>query len=301
LLSTIGRFPDAHVELTEGDLKSARDCDRAVKNAQVLIHLAAGVAEKSFPGCFLNTVVTTRNLLDSACHTKLLKRFVSISSFAVYSNVGLRRHALLDETCELEQEHVARNEAYAFAKSKQEEIVVEYAGRHGLPYVILRPGAVYGPGKHDITGRVGIGTFGLFLHLGGRNRIPFTYVANCADAIVLAAMTAGVDGQVFNVVDDTLPTSRQFMRAYTASVGRFKYLSVPYQVFYAFCALWEKYSAWSGEQLPAVFNRRKCAAYWKGNRYSNRKLKELLGWQPRVSFAEGSKAYFDYLRKERLS
>jgi nucleoside-diphosphate-sugar epimerase len=114
-------------------------------------------------------------------------------------------------------------------------------------------------------------------------------------------VTPGVDGQVFNVVDDSLPTSRQFMRAYTQSVGRFRYLSVPYQVFYAFCALWEKYSAWSGEQLPAVFNRRKCAAYWKGNRYSNQKLKEFLGWRPRVSFADGSKAYFDYLRDERSS
>jgi nucleoside-diphosphate-sugar epimerase len=207
-----------------------------------VIHLAAGVAEKSFPGCFLNTVVTTRNLLDASCRTGLLKRFVNISSFAVYSNSGLARHALLDEECALEDNHVARNEAYAFAKRKQEEIVVEYGAKHGLPYVILRPGAVYGPGKHDITGRVGIGTFGLFLHLGGRNRIPFTYVANCADAIVLAAVTAGVDGQVFNVVDDGLPTSRQFMRAYRASVGRFRYLSVPYPVFYVFCALWEKYS-----------------------------------------------------------
>jgi len=47
-------------------------------------------------------------------------------------------------------------------------------------YVILRPGAVYGPEDDKITGRVGINTFGIFMHLGGRNKIPFTYVNNCA-------------------------------------------------------------------------------------------------------------------------
>ena len=56
--------------------------------------------------------------------------------------------------------------------------------------------------------------FGIFLHLGGSNPIPFTYVDNCADAIVLAGLTPGVDGEVFNVVDDNLPTSRQFLRLY---------------------------------------------------------------------------------------
>ena len=48
------------------------------------------------------------------------------------------------------------------------------------------------------------------------------------------------------------------------------------------CLLWEKYSSWSKKQLPPVFNRRRCSAEWKGNRYSNQKLKERLGWKPRV-------------------
>jgi nucleoside-diphosphate-sugar epimerase len=283
------------VEVIEGDLKSRQSCRDAAHDVRVVLHLAAGVAEKSFAGCYQNTVVTTRNLLE-AVRPGHLKRFVNVSSFAVYSNCGLRRHALLDEGCELETDHVGRNEPYAFAKRKQEEIVIEYARRYPLPYVIVRPGAVYGPGKAELSGRVGLGTFGLFLHLGGRNRLPLTYVANCADAIVLAGVVAGVDGETFNVVDDDLPRCKDFLRAYTAGVGRFKYLSVPYPVFYAFCALWEKYSAWSEGQLPAAFNRRRCAAYWKGNRYSNRRLKERLGWEPAVSYRDGSSAYFEYVK-----
>ena len=63
-----------------------------------------------------------------------------------------------------------RGEAYCFAKTKQEELVTEYGEQQGIPYVHMRPGAVYGPGNLGITGRVGVGTFGIFLHLAVRIR-----------------------------------------------------------------------------------------------------------------------------------
>src|SRR5207302_3097537 len=123
-----------------------------------------------------------------------------------------------------------------------------------IPYVIVRPGYVYGPGNEPITSRVGIGTFGLFLHLGGSNSIPFTYVDNCADAIVLAGLKRGVEGEVFNVVDDDSPSSRAFLRLYKKKVGGFRSLYVPHAVSYALCFLWEKYAEWSEGQLPPAFN-----------------------------------------------
>ncbi len=83
-------------------------------------------------------------------------------------------------------------------------------------------------GNEAITNRVGIGTFGLFLHLGGSNTMPLTFVDNCAEAIVLAGLTPGVDGQVFNVVDDDLPSSRQFLRLYKRNVRRFRSLYLPH-------------------------------------------------------------------------
>jgi nucleoside-diphosphate-sugar epimerase len=299
LRGVIDQFPDARVEVVEGNLKSRRDSEMAARSARVVFHLAAGV-EKSYAGCVLNTVVTTRNLLEAVSQAGL-KRFVNVSSFAVYSNFDLKRSAVLDENCPLEQHHVDRHEPYSYAKLKQDELVLKYAAANDMPYVILRPGAVYGPGKAEISGRIGIGTFGLFLQLGKRNQIPFTYVSNCADAIAMAGLTEGVDGQVFNIVDDDLPTGRTFMNGYTRNVGKMHYLSVPYALFYAFSYLWERHSKWSEGQLPPAFNRRRCSAYWKGNRYSNVKLKQLVGWRPRVSFAEGSRLYFEDAKKRRMA
>src|SRR5262249_53485228 len=151
-----------------------------------------------------------------------LKRFVSISSFAVYTNRDKPRRNLLDESCPVEEQPERRGEAYCYAKRKQDELIVEYGAKHRMPYVLVRPGVVYGPGTTGITGRVGSGAFGVFLHLGSSNVIPFTYVDNCADAIVLAGMRPGIEGEVFNVVDDDLPTSRQFLRLYKRNVRKFR-------------------------------------------------------------------------------
>src|SRR5438552_15485588 len=203
-----------------GDLLSRDDCRRASEGVSVVLHLAAGM-EKSFAGAFMNSALTTRNLMDAFLEFGQPKRFVNVSSFAVYSNLKLKRGALLDETCPLEDAPQERFDAYGFGKLKQEELVREYGEKYKLPYVILRPGYVFGPGKTELNGRVGINTFGFFIQVNGSNLLPLTFVDNCAEAIVLAGLKANVDGEVFNVVDDELPTGRQFLRAYKKKMKSF--------------------------------------------------------------------------------
>src|SRR3989475_8873812 len=285
------------IEVVKGNLLSREDCAAATKDVAVIFHLAAGRGEKSFPDAFMNSVVTTRNLLDASLLHKCLRRFVNISSFTVYTNKQKPRRRLLDESCPVEKHPELRGDAYCFAKVKQDEVVTDYGKRFGIPYVIVRPGYVYGPGNEDITGRVGIDTFGIFLHLGGSNTIPFTYVENCAEAIVLAGLKRGVDGEVFNVVDDDLPSSRQFLRLYKQNVRRFRSIYVPHVVSHALCCLWEWYSNWSEGQLSPVFNRRIWHASWKKTRYTNEKLKARLGWTPKVPMADGFRRYFQSCRE----
>jgi nucleoside-diphosphate-sugar epimerase len=282
----------------QGNLLSREDCAAAVRDAAVIYHLAAGI-DKSYAGAFMNSVVSTRNLLDAVVRHSAVRRFVNVSSFAVYSNRKLRRGAVLDETCEIEEPAYGRGEAYCFGKIKQDDLVVRYGREYGLPYVIVRPGAVYGPGKAGITGRVGVSTFGIFLHLGGAIELPLTYVDNCADAIVMAGLQNRVEGEVFNVVDDEPISSRRFLRLYKQNVKRFVSVPIPYPLTYCLCYLWEKYSSWSEGQLPPVFNRSRCSAEWKGNRYSNQKAKCLLGWTPKVPPKEALERYFRYQATER--
>jgi len=297
-LQALGAKCNAEVEIVKGTLLSHEDCLKACDQVGVIYHLAVGATGKSFAGAVMNVAVPTRNLLQAAAQQKTLKRFVNVSSFAVYSNQNKPRHNVLDESCPLEERPQNRGDAYAYAKLKQDQLVADYGRRHGMEYVTVRPGTVYGPGKATIPGRVGIDTFGFFLHLGGPNRIPLTYVANCAEAIVLAGLVNGVAGEVINVVDDDLPTSRQFLRLYKRNVKHFRSIYLPHALSYAFCWSWEKYSQWSEGQLPLNFCRREWHAYWKKTYYSNEKLKRALGWTIRVPTEEGLRRYFAFCKEQ---
>jgi nucleoside-diphosphate-sugar epimerase len=297
----INEFADTgrNIDVIKGDLLSREDCREAAREVSLIYHLAAGF-DKSFAGAFMNSVITTRNLMDAFLKVGRPKRFVNVSSFAVYSNLKLKRGTLVDESCPLENAPQQRFDAYGFGKLKQEQLVREYGIKHKLPYVILRPGYVFGPGKRELNGRVGIDTFGFFVQVGGSNCLPLTFVDNCADAIVLAGLKPGIDGETFNVVDDELMSSRQFLNAYK-KVNRFRSIRLPYSFAYGMCSLWEKYSEWSKGQLPPVFNRRRCAAEWKPMRYSNSKLKQRLGWRPRVPMNKAIEAFVGQLdSKEKV-
>jgi nucleoside-diphosphate-sugar epimerase len=285
------RYPrSVRPDILKGNLLSREDCEAACRDVAVVYHLAAGTGEKSFADAYMNSVVATRNLLDACLRCAHLQRFVLVSSFSVYTNRQKSRR--LDESCPVEARPELRGEAYCFAKVRQEELVAEYAKTFGVLHVVVRPGSVYGADRSGIIGRVGIRNFGIFLHLGGSNPIPFTHVDNCAEAIALAGLVQGVDGEIFNVVDDDLPSSREYLRLYKKNVRRFKSVYVPHALSYSLCYLWEKYSQWSRGQLPPAFNRRRWFTYWRKTRYSNQKLKTRLGWKPKVLSADGLRLHF---------
>ena len=288
------------IEFIQGNLLDRNTCKNAVKDVSIIYHLAAGV-EKSFPGCFLNSVVTARNLIDAALQETSLKRFVNISSIAVYTNQNIKKGGILDENCQVDTKFVERFEAYTYGKAKQDELVIEYGNKFKLPYVIVRPSVIFGPGKAKITDRIGTDTFGIFLHLGLGNTIPLTYLDNCAEAIVLAGLQPGIEGEVFNITDDNLPTSRQFLRQYKEQVKKMLSIPVPYTLWYFFNTIWEKYSKWSGGQFPPVFNKRSCEVYWKRVNYSNEKAKHLLNWQPKIPMDISLDNFFKYMKSIQVN
>src|SRR5206468_3579509 len=70
-----------------------------------------------------------------------------------------------------------------------------------------------------------LGSF--LLMMGGRQRLPYTHVTNCARAVVLAGEVPGIEGQAFNVVDDELPTGRQLVKRYRREVGPVRKMAIP--------------------------------------------------------------------------
>ena len=112
----------------------------------------------------------------------------------------------------------------------------------------------------------------------------------------------GIDGEIFNVVDDDLSTGRQFLESLQTKVKSLSFNPDSlFRYIWRCVLLWEKYSKWSKGQFPPAFNRRRCAAEWKRNRYSNQKLRDRLGWKPRVPMKQAMEAFLaQFARTETM-
>ena len=130
--------------------------------------------------------------------------------------------------------------------------------------------------------------------------LPLTYVDNCAEAVVVAALAPQAAGQIYNVVDDDLLTSRQYLNLYQQNVKPLKTIPVPYWLLAWGSTRVERYSTRSKGQLPAIFTPYKTRAMWGGNTFSNAKLKQL-GWHPIVSTQEGLARSFAAFREELIA
>ncbi len=287
------RHPDAPLEMFEGSLATVPGAKAALDGVDLLYHLAA--APSGAPAdIFLNTVVASQKLLEAMGQVDRPPKTVFVSSFGVYQVADLPRGGVLDESTPLET-HPEKRDLYSAAKLRQEQLVWEYQDKVGFPLVVLRPGVIYGPGGSALSARVGIRFPGIFLYLGFRNLLPLTYVDNCAEAIVAAGNHEDAVGRAFNVVDDDLLTCREYLRMYECEVERLRKVPLPYGGLLALSRAIEWYHGYSKGQLPAVFTPYKVATMWKGNRFSNERLKSL-GWQPIVPTPEGLRRTFAYLR-----
>jgi nucleoside-diphosphate-sugar epimerase len=284
------RLEGLDVEVMRGTLSRREDCVRAVEEAAIVFHLAAGTSGAAADQ-MLNSVVATRNLLDAMVAAPQSPKLVHCSSFGVYGVADLPRGALVDETTPLEP-HPELRDVYSHAKLQQERVVWQYQRERGLSVVVLRPGVIYGPGGAAMSNRVGLRIFGVFLHLGRQNVLPLTYVDNCAEAFVVAGRHEGAVGNAYNVVDDDLITASEFLRRYRDQVDRVPKITLPWFATRVMTALLERYVDWSKGQIPPVFTRYKVDSAWKGNRFSNDRLK-ALGWHPLVTTEDGLRRHFD--------
>jgi nucleoside-diphosphate-sugar epimerase len=290
--------PKAKLEIAVGSLASVDAAAKAVQGCDLVYHVAAAMGGAP-ADMFLNTVVATKHLLEGivrASDAKSRPRVVLVSSFGVYGVANLERGTLVDESTPLEPDP-RRRDPYSQTKLRQEKLCWEYHERERIPLAVARPGVIYGPGGSPFSGRVGLNLFGVFLHLGGSNPLPLTYVTNCAEAIAVIGERPETNGQIYNVVDDDLVDCESYLRLYKKNVRRVRSVSLPYPLTLAMSHAVERYHRYSRGQLPAVFTPYKTATSWKGNRFTNAKLKSL-GWQPLVATDEGLRRTFEYLKSQ---
>ena len=279
----------SNLEFVQADLRRRRGLTEAVAGVDAVLHLAAAKAGDMYAQ-YGGTVVATENLLSAMAEANV-RRVVAISSFSVYDYLKLRSFSVLDEDSPVETDAFDRDE-YAHTKLVQERLIREQGTRLGWDWVVLRPGVIYG--RDNLwTARLGVRGGKVWLRTGAWARLPLTYVENCADAIVTAAERAGeagVSGQVLNVVDDDPPTQRHYARLLQQRMTpRPTIIPVAWTVMRSLAGLavlTNKLLLGGKAKIPGIFVPARLHARCKPLRFSNARIKNVLGWKPRYTLIE---------------
>jgi nucleoside-diphosphate-sugar epimerase len=122
----------------------------------------------------------------------------------------------------------------------------------------------------------------------GNNYLPYTYVGNAVDCLLLAAISPDAIGEAYNVVDEPQVTVREVsLRRITLADERITLLPVSSGLLNGLARFMEWKTKRNHSRIPPNLSRYTIDSARRSLRYDTEKARQQLGWQPEVSLDEG--------------
>lgn len=264
-----------------GDITNREDVKKAVKDIEVVYHLAAMVGVKHYVAhpkkVILVNVKGTENLLEAS---EGVKKFLFTSTSEVY---GRNTQIPLRETSDrvLGDTSVDRW-CYSTAKALDEHLCFAYYRENGIPISIVRYFNVYGPraDSSDYSGVIPIFIRRILedkspqVHGDGKQTRCFTFVKDIVEGTLLAAEKS--TGEVLNLGTEKETSIMELAQTLIRLMGsKLKPEFIPYEKFY-------------GKHYEDIRRRVPDCS----------KARKLLGWQPKTSLEEGLKITIESVRSQ---
>jgi nucleoside-diphosphate-sugar epimerase len=265
------------VELVQGEIADTAAVEAALGGISQVYHLARGQGV-TWDEYLQRDVEPTRRLAE-LCRVRGIGLFYT-SSIAIYD--GGRAGEVISESTP-PSEATARLNAYARAKVANERLLGDMHREHGLNVVVFRPGIVIGAGGNPRHPGVGAwpDTSTCRPWGGGRHRLPFVLVDDCAEAMVRALHVPGIAGESFNLVGDAALSGSDYLDALERIAGvRIRRLPLPAWRLFA-----QSVAKWGVQWLPGQ-PKRALPSYRYGDGLSCRasyvadRARQRLGWTP---------------------
>ncbi len=185
--------------------------DRKLFKADVVVHAAGATRAPSRAQLVASNVTLTARLIDAARRGRV-GRIVFISSQAAAGPSMSADHPISEDT------EPAPVEPYGRSKLDAERLVRE-AG--DVPFVIVRPAAVYGPYDRDFIAMFRLARHGLAVHPANRDQwISIVHVDDLVRGVLLASTRREALGGTFFVANEQPMQWRELFREAARSAER---------------------------------------------------------------------------------
>ena len=266
--------------------------DAVLSGATAVYHLAGATRAVSFADFTKANVRVTETLLRRVAALSPGARFVFVSSQAAAGPTRDAQHP------RVESDPDAPIEGYGKSKLAAERFVRE---QEMLPWAIVRPTAVYGPGDRDFLSIFAMAKRGVAVFPGIRNAaINAIYIGDLIPGLVAAGTSPAAVGKTWFLGDDTVHPWKEIYSVIAEVVGQERKveLAIPRGLLGMAGAVGDVVGAVTGR--PSIVNSSKATLatprYWL---CSSARARQELGFQPRTSLREGMRMTYDWYLRHR--
>lgn len=288
---------DRSVAVFRGNVCQPDSLDPAIEGADAVLHLAGMMGLwRPLQDYHDVNVSGTENVCRAALKAGV-GRVVHVSSWTVY---GMD----LGESCDEEFPLRPFPEPYALTKAGGDEVVQRLIADEGLGAVIVRPGTFFGPQDRLHFGRIADRLASRKAVVVGRgdNALPFVYVTDVVQGLLLALDDPAAMGQAFNITNDQPLTQQEFMELTASEIGaQAPRIHVPYKPLYAAGYAAERLAGAIRLHRQPPVTRLGVKLFGTDNRHSIDKARRLMGFEPKVTLREGIRLAADwYLQRQSV-
>jgi nucleoside-diphosphate-sugar epimerase len=279
------------IEYIIGDLFNHDMLHYAVKNIDVIFHLAAITKSLTKNGYYEINTNGTENILNAVIKVNpKIKKFVFVSSLAASG-------PSTDGKPLIESDYPNPVTLYGKSKLAGEKRVMAFSST--VPVTIIRPPIVFGPRDRDGFEFFKIINRGIQPFLGWRDRYgSFIYVDDLVEAMLLGAEKKEATGQTFFFVTEAKVSwacfGKQIAKVLNKKIIK---LHIPVSIFILIIIINEIISKITGK--PSIINLSKLKdytePYWLCR---SEKAERLLGFKPKVTMEEGINASISWYKQE---
>jgi nucleoside-diphosphate-sugar epimerase len=279
------------IQVHRGDIREPDTLREAMRSVDAVVHLAGMMGVWRPMADYLAVNVTGT---ENVCRAALAEgaRVVHVSSWTVY---GMDLGAPAHEGSPLRP----FPEPYAVTKAAGDQVVQRMIAKDGLAAVIIRPGTFFGPGDRLHFGRLADRLrAGKGVIVGrGDNALPFVYVTDVVQGLVLALDSEHALGQAYNITNDRPLTQEQLLGAIAVEVGaRPPRRHLPYHPLYGAGYIAERVATLTRSKRQPVVTRLGVKLFGTDNRHAIDRARRELGYEPRVELAEGVRMAANWYR-----
>ena len=272
--SKLNDLENLNITWFKGDVFDTELVKQAAEGVNYIFHMAAAFREvKADDAGYARVHVESTQLLAKEVLDKPeFKCFVHVSTVGVHGHIEIDRAD--------EEYRYAPGDGYQRTKLDGELWIREFGDANNLPYSVIRPGPIYGPGDMRLLKVFKMAASGYLPILGkGKCIYHLVHVDDLSNTILLAGITPEAQSEVLiSACDDPIPLE-EMCETIAKKIGKKKpkTIRLPILPFYIASDICKLICTPLGIAPPIY--RRRVDFYTKDRKFDNSKIKRVLDYE----------------------